>query len=80
MRELSVSEKEVLSDIFIELRKCELFSGKYDAKNGSETFMFGILTALECLAGMVSDEFMENFSREFINNLIESEDKYGKGI
>ena len=75
MRELTNEEKEVLRGIFTELEKCEIFTGKYDAKHGNENFMYGINTVMEVLAYMVSDKFGEEFCEKFINNMIESEEK-----
>lgn len=74
MRELSQEEKEVLKKIFAELEKCELLIGKYDAKNSSEKLMFGISIVMECLAYMISEEFGDEFSIKFIDNMIESEE------
>lgn len=75
MRELNTNEKEVLKGIIEEMRECNMFNGIYDAKNGKEDFMYGIATVMEWLAYMVSDEYGDNFSDTFINNLITSEQK-----
>ncbi len=74
MRELTSEEKEVLKRIFTELEKCEILTGKYDARHGSESFMYGINTVMEVLAYMVSDEFGNEFCEKFINNMIKSEE------
>lgn len=79
MRELNVNEKEMLKDIIEEMRECEMFEGRYDAKNGNPEFMYGISTVMECLAYMVSDEYGNSFSDTFVQNLIISEQK-AKGI
>lgn len=63
--------KIVLKD----LQKYRMFCGKYDAKNGDIHFMYGIQTVMEYIASQVSDECCDKFDNEFINNLLESEDK-----
>ena len=37
--------------------------------------MYGILSVMECLAYMVSDEYGDSFSDIFLQNLIDSEQK-----
>ena len=73
MRELNTNERETLKDIIEEMRKCNMFNGIYDAKNGSAQFMYGISTVMECLAYRVSDEYGDSFSDTFVKNLIFSE-------
>lgn len=75
MRELTKHERETLENIFAELRKCDLFIGKYDAKNGNEQYMYGVSTVMECLAYMISEKNGDNFSKEFIENMLTSEEK-----
>ena len=75
MKELNTNEKEVLKNIIEEMKRCDMFEGRYDAKNGNSEFMHGILTVMECLAYRVSDEYGDNFSDTFIQNLIISEQK-----
>ena len=79
MRELNANEKEMLKGIIEEMRECGMFEGRYDAKNGNPMFMYGISTVMEYLAYRVSDEYGDNFSDTFIQNLIISEQK-AKGI
>ena len=67
----------VLNDILN--NGCEMFVGKYDAKNGSEQFMHGIGTVIEYIAYNVSDEDGYVIENLFIKNMIESEQK-AKGI
>lgn len=63
----------VLNDI---LKKGDsLFTGKYDAKNGSKEFMHGVSAVMEYLAYSVSDKKGTEFSNLFIKNMIESEKK-----
>lgn len=50
-----------------------MFQGKYDAKNGSKQFMFGIYTVIEYLAEQARDK---TFANNFIKNMIASETHY----
>ena len=77
MRELTKHEKATLKNIFEELKKCGLFVGNYDAKNGDEHFMYGVCAVMECLAYMISEKDGDNFSKEFIENMLTSEEKAG---
>lgn len=54
---------------------CGLMVGEYDAKNGSEQFMFGISTVMEWIAYRVSEADGDAFSEMFTKNLVESEKK-----
>jgi hypothetical protein len=54
---------------------CGLMVGKYDAKNGDETFMFGILTVMKWIAYRASKADGEEFSELFIKNMIKSGEK-----
>ena len=78
MIELNANEKKVLKNIIEELRECGMFEGRYDAKNGSSVFMYGIETVMEYLAYRVSDEYGDNFSDIFTQNLIISEQNAGE--
>lgn len=52
-----------------------LFNGNYDAEHGHTRFMYGIGTVMEYLAYLVSDEYGNNFSEKFTQNMIDSEKK-----
>lgn len=71
--------KNVREEAFLyvlnELKKCELFTGKYDARNGDEHFMHGIATVMESIAYSVSDDVGYAFSVLFTENMTESEEK-----
>lgn len=54
---------------------CGLMVGKYDAKNGSDTFMHGVSTVMEWIAYRVSEDVGSDFSDLFINNLIASKQR-----
>lgn len=66
--ELTDNEREVLKKIIEEMRKCGLFAGKFDAKNGNVNFMYGIETVMEYLTMLISDEYHDEYEKEFINN------------
>lgn len=54
---------------------CGLMVGKYDAKNGEDSFMYGISTVMEWIAHRVSDEVGYEFSDTFTQNMIESKQR-----
>ena len=59
--------------VFDDLRECPMFQGCYDAFNGNPYFMSGIGTVMEVIANRAYDEdFAENFSNEFSDNMIRS--------
>ena len=66
--ELTDNEREVLKKIIEEMQKCGLFAGKFDAKNGNVDFMYGIETVMEYLTSLISDEYHDEYEKEFINN------------
>ena len=51
------------------MRECGLFVGRFDAKNGNIDFMYGIETVMEYLASLISEEYCNEYEKEFINNL-----------
>lgn len=75
MRELTKHEKATLKNIFEELKKCNLFVGKYDAKHGNEYFMYGVNYVMDCLAYMIDEKYGREFSHEFFENMLTSEEK-----
>ena len=77
MRELIKHEKATLKNIFEELKTCELLTGKYDARNSNEHFMYGISTVMECLAYMIDEKYGDDFSHEFDKNMLTSEEEAG---
>lgn len=76
MMMLNSEEKKVIQKVVNEMLKCDLFGGTYDAKNGSESFMYGINTVVEHLAYLVSDKYREEVCDTFIKNMIKSQEKY----
>lgn len=63
--------------VYDDLIKCELLTGKYDATNGEEHYMYGISTVMEIIAyradktGVLHDLFEDMF----LNNMMKSEEK-----
>lgn len=58
------------------MNKSPLLTGKYDAKNGQESFMYGIGTVMEYIAGGTGNENLLNkFEDMFYDNLVLSEIK-----
>ena len=46
-----------------------MFVGIYDKVNGSEEYMYGIMTVMCSLAYSVSEDYGEKFSKKFIENM-----------
>lgn len=67
-------KKEMFLYVLTELKKCDLFVGKYDAKNGDEHFMNGVACVMESIAYRAGEDIGDEFSDEFTRNLIASED------
>lgn len=70
--ELTDNEREILKKIVENMRKCGLFAGKFDAKNGNVNFMYGIETVMEYLTGLISEEYYYEFEKEFMTNFEKS--------
>ena len=64
--------------LVMEMMECPMFRGEYDAKHGSESFMYGIATVMEYLAMKVDEEFYWEISDIFTKNMAKSLDKAGK--
>ena len=64
--------------VYSDLKKCELFMGKYDAIHGSTEFMNGIWCVMEYIAHSISENCHFDFDTTFINNLIASKNKAGR--
>ena len=65
---LTDNEREVLKKIVENMRECGLFVGRFDAKNGDLHFMYGIETVMEYLTSLISEEYCDEYEKEFINN------------
>ena len=72
-----MSKSEAYEIVYNDLMNISLFKGKYDAINGSQSFMHGIETVIEFVAANISSEKHDDFNNMFINNLIKSEEKAG---
>ena len=70
--------KEEIRQLVLEMMECPMFRGEYDAKNGSESFMYGIATVMEYLASCVDDIFYQSVSDRFTRNMIKSQEKVQK--
>lgn len=71
MMKLTDNEREILKKIVENMRKCGLFTGKFDAKNGNVKlihFMYGINTVMEYLTSLISEEYQNEFDKEFMEN------------
>lgn len=65
-------EREMLKKIVENMRKCDLFAGKFDAKNGNVNFMYGIETVMEYLTMLIGEEYYDEFEKEFMTNFEKS--------
>ena len=72
--ELTREEKQTIQKVVEHMSECGLFCGRYDAKNGSKKFMYGINAVMEYLAYLVSEEFGEQIDSEFLENMKKSEE------
>lgn len=64
---------EAYKTVFDDLMKIRLFRGIYDAKNGKEDFMYGILTVIEFIAKGISGETQDTFVKQFYKEMERSE-------
>ncbi len=60
-------------DVYKELIGCNMFAGKYDAKNARKDFMYGIATVMEWIA--YSAGKYDEFESMFYKNMEKSEEK-----
>ena len=70
--------KEEIRQLVLEMMECPMFRGEYDAKHGSESFMYGIATVMEYLASSVDDTFYQSVSDGFTRNMVKSQEKVQK--
>lgn len=74
--ELTKEEKATIEKVINNMTSTSsLFNGNYDVKHGHTHFMYGIGTVMEYLAYLVSDEYGNNFSEKFTQNMIDSKKK-----
>ena len=70
--------KEEIRQLVSKMMECPMFRGEYDAKNGDESFMYGIATVMESLARLVDDTFYQEVSDVFTHNMVKSQEKVQK--
>ena len=70
--------KEEIRKLVSKMMECPMFRGEYDAKNGSEYFIYGISTVMEYLASCVDDTFYQEVSDIFAHNMVKSQEKVKK--
>lgn len=73
-------DKEEIRQLVLEMMKCPMFRGEYDAKHGNESFMYGISTVMEYLASRVGDTFYQGVSDVFTYNMVKSQKKFSKPL
>lgn len=61
--------------IIEKLQENKLFTGIYDAENSDASFMYGILTALEAVAELQSEEYANEVRIKFFKNMLNSEER-----
>ena len=61
--------------IIEKLQKKKFFTGIYDAKNGNDSFMYGMLTVLEAVAKLQSEEYANEVQAKFLKNMSDSEER-----
>ena len=64
--------------VYNELKKVPMFTGKYDALNGNEDFMFGICTVMEYITSQINEPTYEEFSTRWVANVLDSFAKVNK--
>lgn len=63
--------------IIEKLQEKKFFTGIYDAKNGNDSFMYGMLTVLEAVAKLQSEEYANEVQAKFLKNMSDSEERVG---
>ena len=61
--------------IIEKLQEKKLFTGIYDAENGNDSFMYGMLTVLEAVAKLQSEEYANEVQAKFLKNMSDSEER-----
>ena len=64
-----MTRQEAYKQVLEDLMKITMFTGKYDAANGSKDFMYGILTVMDVIADRAGNDTLSN---EFIDNMMMS--------
>ena len=76
MNKIKITEQNSFELVFKDLTKeIGLFTGKYDALNGSEEFMYGVSAVMNYIAYKAGHE---DFEDTFVANMIKSKEKVGE--
>ena len=76
MNKIKITEQNSFELVFKDLTKeIGLFTGKYDALNGSEEFMYGVSSVMNYIAYKAGHE---DFEDTFVANMIKSKEKVGE--
>ena len=70
-----MTDVEMFRGVYNELVDIDLFTGRYDAKHGNESFMHGVAMVMECIAAHAGYE--DEFVQMFDYNMMESQRKAG---
>lgn len=76
-----MTKEEAYKIVFDDLTREDgypIFRGIYDAKNGKDSYMYGIAHIMEYIAIQVSDQARDNFEDMFLKNMMKSEEKAKK--
>lgn len=71
-----MDKKTAYEIVYNDLSKLNMFMGTYDAKNGSELYMYGISAVMENIA--YHADKLEEFEKIFFENIEKSVDKAQK--
>lgn len=71
-----LTEDDAFYIVYKDLTKDEgVFTGRYDVKNGSEKYMYGVCSVMEYIAYKVGEDCYDAFTDRFTKNMIESQEK-----
>lgn len=72
-----MNRQEAYKIVVNDLINCgsSVMMGHYDARNGNQHFMYGILALMEYMSMQVDDDTYDFVTAEFIKNMVESERK-----
>lgn len=67
-----MTKEDAYLTVLNDLMECDLFVGRYDARNGNRHFMRGICTVMEVIALRAGVDYFDSL---FYKNMQRSEDK-----
>lgn len=70
---MTAETERAYKTVYNNLMQCGLFAGRYDAKNGNEHFMYGVLTVMDVIAKGAGQ--LDEYERLSMHNMLESEEK-----